>query len=389
MARILFYVQHILGVGHQTRAAAIARALRAAGLEVTYVTGGSEDLALDLNGATIVQLPPTRATDASFKTLVDENGHPIDANWEQRRRSLLLETFQNTAPDAVLIEGYPFARRRFQFELLPLLKAAKARGTPVAISVRDILVQKKNPDRVQETIDIVNTYCTTVLVHGDPAFIAFDETFPAADAIADKIQYTGYISSDSNTPNALISPPRKREGVVVSVGGGAVGAPLVRAALAARPLTRFRDAPWRIITGPNFPKSERLKLSAPEGVTLETFSTRFRDMLAQSALSVSQAGYNTIMDLLATETPAVLAPFSQDGETEQSVRAKLLANEAGFNVVSEAALTPSRLARAIDETALKHAPDPSAQPSSVKNAIRLNGASETAHRMVDLVALTP
>ena len=384
MARILFYVQHLLGVGHQTRAAAIARALRAAGLDVTYVTGGFEDLALDLGGADVVQLPPTRATDASFKSLIDDAGEPIDATWENRRRAALLQTFQSLAPDAVLIEGYPFARRRFRFELRPLLEAAQASDTPVAISVRDILVQKKNPDRVREVVEIIKNYCTAVLVHGDPALIPFDATFPAATEIADKITYTGYISSQPPAP-----PTGPRDGVVVSVGGGAVGGALIHAAIAARPLTKLRDTPWRILTGPNFPDCKRAKLSAAAGITIETFSADFRAILSRSALSISQAGYNTIMDLLATRTPAVLAPFSQGDETEQSIRAGLLAQNDRFSVVPEADLTPVHLARAIDEMMEIQRPDTPSQSIRTPLSVNINGAAETARHMVNLAALTP
>ena len=40
-ARVFFYVQHLLGIGHLRRAATIARALTGAGLDVTVVSGGS------------------------------------------------------------------------------------------------------------------------------------------------------------------------------------------------------------------------------------------------------------------------------------------------------------------------------------------------------------
>ena len=42
-ADVLFYVQHLLGVGHLRRAAVIAEALERAGLAVVFVTGGPPD----------------------------------------------------------------------------------------------------------------------------------------------------------------------------------------------------------------------------------------------------------------------------------------------------------------------------------------------------------
>ena len=60
--RILLYVQHLLGIGHQKRAATLTRALEAAGFAVTYVSGGFPVRGLDTGPADFVQLPPARAT---------------------------------------------------------------------------------------------------------------------------------------------------------------------------------------------------------------------------------------------------------------------------------------------------------------------------------------
>ncbi len=376
MARVLFYVQHLLGIGHQMRAAAITRAMTTIGLDVTYVTGGFTDTALNLGGVKIVQLPPVRAQDATFKTMLDEFGHPIDAAWENRRRDALLRAYSVTAPDVLLIEGYPFARRRFRFELLPLLQTAQESGVPVAVSVRDILAAKSNPARVQEVVDIVQKNCAAVLVHGDPSLITLDKTFAAAAKIADKIRYTGYVSAPSIS---LAQHAPTRNGVVVSVGGGAVGGTLLRCALAARPLTRLRDAPWRLITGPNLPKSDQHALARSGGVTIEQFNSDFRKILSHCALSISQAGYNTVMDVLATSAPSILVPFAQDGETEQTVRAKLLARHPGFQFISEAELTPARLAATVDAVV--------DAPPSPKNTLNRNGAAETAKILLGLTAL--
>ena len=39
-ARVLFYVQHLLGIGHLKRAEILAEAMAAAGLDVTVAYGG-------------------------------------------------------------------------------------------------------------------------------------------------------------------------------------------------------------------------------------------------------------------------------------------------------------------------------------------------------------
>src|SRR5207302_1427876 len=60
--RVFFYVQHLLGIGHLRRAATLARAMAAAGLDVLLVSGGAP-VPLDIGRARLRQLPPVRARD--------------------------------------------------------------------------------------------------------------------------------------------------------------------------------------------------------------------------------------------------------------------------------------------------------------------------------------
>jgi predicted glycosyltransferase len=137
--------------------------------------------------------------------------------------------------------------------------------------------------------------------------------------------------------------------VIVSTGGGAVAAPLVEAALGARALSPLDAATWRLLVGPNTPETEFQDLAAraPAGFVVERARPDFRALLARARLSISQAGYNTVLEVLAAGIPAVVAPFAAGSETEQSLRAGLLAERGMLTVVDEAALGPETLAAAV------------------------------------------
>lgn len=378
-ARILFHVQHLLGIGHARRAALIARALADHGLEVTVAFGGLPVPGLDFGAARVVPLPAVRAADSRFKVLLDASGAPIDAAWKARRAAMLLRLFEELRPDVLLVETYPFGRRAFRFELEPLLDAAHRRPDRplVAASVRDILVAKDDPARSAEMARVARVRFDLVLVHGDPRVIPFEATFPQAGAIADRIRYTGYVAAPRPARSA---PGTDGTGeVVVSVGGGAVGLPLLQAALAARPLSPLAAAPWRLLAGPDLPEAEvrALGAAAPAGVTVERARPDFPALLARCALSISQAGYNTVMDLLQARCRAVLVPFAAGGETEQPTRARLLAARGLATVVAEATLGPDTLADGI-RRALAAPPPPAF-------AIDLDGAAATARRIAEAV----
>jgi predicted glycosyltransferase len=375
--RVFFYVQHLLGIGHLRRAAAITRALGHHGLTVAFVAGGEPVSGLDLGGADLIQLPPARAGDSGFGSIVDAAGRSIDDAWRDRRRTALLAAFERWAPEAVLIELYPFGRRPFRFELRPLLDAAASRRPRPAIlcSVRDILVSRSDPQRTAEIVDIIRRRFDLVLVHGDPRLIEFGATFAAADAIAGQLRYTGYVVGESPT---IVDSRRGNGEILVSAGGGAVGAPLLQAAIAARPLTDVADQPWRLIAGPNLPEADFRALAATAGpdVGLERFRADFQTLLRNCRLSVSQAGYNTVMELLAAGTRAVVVPFAEGGETEQPVRARLLADRGFLTVVDPETLTPASLAAGID------AADRGARPAV---SFDLSGADGTARAIVEAI----
>ncbi|MEQ8345751.1 MAG: glycosyltransferase [Sneathiellaceae bacterium] len=363
MAKVLFYVQHLLGIGHLRRTATLTRAMQEAGIAVTVVSGGHEIPGLDLGGAELVQLPATRAVDESFKTLVDEDGAVVDEAWKAQRRDLLLAVWRRLAPDVVMTELFPFGRRQMRFELLPLLDEAQAARPRPAIlsSVRDILVAQAKPERNDEMLDLVERYFDKVLVHGDPALIPFDRTFPHARRIADRILYTGYVVDTSGRRGGPGSPGHDE--VIVSAGGGAVGRELLETAIAARPLSRHADACWRVLVGvaeSDAAFADLQRLAAGSGVrdgaiVVERARGDFPTLVSNARLSVSQGGYNTTMEVMRAGVPAVIVPYAARAETEQTLRAELLQARGLLHVVPQAELTPAVLAAACDAATAPHA----------------------------------
>jgi predicted glycosyltransferase len=187
-----------------------------------------------------------------------------------------------------------------------------------------------------------------VMVHADPRLAPFELTFPQAGRLGVRLHHTGYIAGAVG--RASKGGPGEGE-VVVSVGGGATGGPLLAAALDARASARGAGRlTWRLLVGHDLAAgalAERLA-RPPEGVVVEPARPDFPDLLANSAVSVSQAGYNTVVDVLAAEARAVLVPFARGGETEQTDRAKRLADLGVAIMLDERGLTAERLAAAVD-----------------------------------------
>lgn len=378
--RVLFYVQHLLGIGHLKRAATLARAMADQGLAVTIVSGGHDIPGLNIGDAAFIQLPSTRATDLFFKELVDEDDQPIDAAWKEHRAQALFEAYRTTNAHVLMFELFPFGRRQMRFEIEPVLRDAIGQADrPVIVSsVRDILVAQDKPERNEEMLQRVQDYFDHVLIHGDDALIPFDRTFPLAERIRDKLHYTGYVVDRSG--RSAINTGQGEGDVIVSAGGGAVGADLLKTAIAARALSKLHDRTWRILVGVTVDQTtfDALAALAGDGIIVERSRPDFTALVTNAALSISQGGYNTVMEVLEAGTRAVIVPYAGGAETEQTLRAQELARHTPIEVVAEAALSPQTLAAAVDASWGREAPE---------NAmLNTNGAPTSARLIAEWAA---
>jgi predicted glycosyltransferase len=321
----------------------------------------------------LVQLPWVRARDLAFSALVDADDRPLDDAFRAARRERLLALFTALRPQVVITEMFPFGRRAFRFELLPLLAAAAgASPRPWVIgSVRDILVPKPAPERYSWMRDLALARYDRVLVHTDPALIPFALTFPYANDLGARLLNTGYVVEAG-------PPAGAGEEVLVSAGGGRVGSALVAAALAARPLSRHSGRPWRVIAGDARDDASlgARRAGLPPGLLLERQRADFQNLLAKCLLSVSQAGYNTVVEVLRLGKPMVLVPFETATETEQRIRAERLSRLGLAEIVWESELTPSSLACAIDRVA--------SSPPEARPTLDLDGAARSARLIAEL-----
>ena len=372
--RVFFYVQHLLGIGHLARASRIASALSAAKFAVTLVTGGPPVQGFPPAGLAQVPLPPVTALDQAFSGLVDLDGNPVDEAYRERRRAALIAALETCRPDIVIIEAFPFGRRQMRFELMPLIAAVEAMEPKpfLLASVRDIVQERVKPGRHEETAALVAQHFDLVMVHGDPAFAPLELSFPLAGEIEPKIAYTGLVAGPAVPPSA------ERFDVVVSAGGGAAGASLAAAVPDAARRSGSAQR-WLLAAGPNLPDADysALERAAPANLTVCRFRRDFPNLLAACGVSVSQAGYNTVCDVLVAGCRSVLVPFTAGGETEQAARAWRLEQLGLARVLPEQGLTPALLAEAVDDALASGRPQP--------HAIDLDGAARTAELLNGLL----
>ncbi len=380
---VLIYCQHSMGMGHLVRSLAVAGAL-AKRFSVVFLNGGPVPHGVRVpHGVAVVHLPPVAQSPQGELVSLEEGRAVEDALDERRRR--ILNIFYDQRPGVVCIELFPFGRKKFAGELLPLLEAAHG-TTPrpvIVCSLRDILManrkdQQKHDDRAAE---LANRYFDAILVHADPRFARLEETFRPRVPLEIPVHYSGFVVAGSSKAPSHSPASASGGGILVSAGGGRYGMPLFRRVVEAFPrLWEAFHLPVRIVTGPFLAEEEYRELAeranAYPALAVQRFTADLHREMQGARVSISQCGYNTTLDILRSGVSALVVPFAAGRESEQRMRARRLEALGLVRVLEEHELSPQMLAAAVEQT-LQFTPAPM--------ALNLHGEEKTVEIIDDMV----
>jgi predicted glycosyltransferase len=359
--RVALLVTHLSGTGHLVRMLALARALAAAGAEPVAH--------LDAGGVELVQLPPLTVPDFDYARPRRADGAVASEADLATRREIVAARVAALAPAALVLETWPFGRRRLSGEFEAAIRAARAArpSARVVVSVRDVPEPPRKAGRIEEAAARLGAEVDLVLVHGEEEVLPLSRSWPLPAELAPRIRHTGYVGPPDR-PQAA-----RGDTVLVSAGGGETGGRLLaRAADAAG----HGGRPWHLLVGGEAAAERAAALRARQpGLCAEPVRADYPELLAGAAASVSRAGYNTVMDLAACRTPAVLVPFEAHGQREQAIRAEALAALPGVTVLREEELTAGALAEAAEAAARapRRAPWPLARDGAARAARAILG----------------
>lgn len=370
----LLYCQHSLGLGHFVRSLALAREL-ATKFDLTFINGGplptGKPLPPDVH---FEHLPPLRMLDNGQ---LDGDGE-VEAIFATRL-ARLLALAATLRPSLLIVELYPFGRKKFAVEIDPLIAAVRAHGGKIACSVRDVLVndradQARHDDRAARRL---NAQFDLVLVHSDERVFALRETFRPATAVTIPVRHTGYVVQP-----AVPAPPSQRsDTTLVTAGGGAVGHAIYAAAIAAQPLLWARMRwPMTIVAGPLFPEGDwgdlQARAAPVPGLTLHRSVPDMAALLGNAGRVVGQCGYNSALEIAQAAIPALYVPFARNHESEQTMRAMRLTTLGLCEWVAEAGLDGATLAdRLLGLSSAAH-----------RQCIDVAGAATSARLLTELAA---
>ena len=282
-------------------------------------------------------------------------------------------------PDLFIADRHPFG---IDGELRPVLSALRARGTATVLGLREVLDTPRVAAAEWEALggaEHVASFLDAIWVYGDAHVYDPRLTGELPPALARRAVLTGYLSHGrpagrgAGRPDVLPTGRREeptagcpadrptgrpvgrsaglgsarrssapeRPYMLTVLGGGSDGAALARLAVRSRPPRGHRHL---LITGPQMPDDEIAELralaetanraatahraagaAAAEGTTTVLRSAPdVPELIAEAASVVCMGGYNTLAEVMATTTPALVVPRTRRRQ-EQPRRAQALA----------------------------------------------------------------
>lgn len=339
--KIIHYCQHVLGMGHFFRSLEIARALDRE--EVIFVAGGPPpDQPLPPN-VKYRQLPGLCMNENFGGLMPTDEGRELEEVKEERTATLF-KIFEKEKPDVFLIELFPFGRKAFRFELLPVLdaiKKGKFGKVKVVCSLRDILVERNDGGKHEtRCVKYLNKYFDLLLIHSDPKIATLDETFQALDQIKIPYEYTGFAARKPaknvrDKIRADLNVTDSEKLLLASAGGGKVGGPLMQSVLESFIKWHPQNSRLLMLTGPFLDEEKFAGLcttaNGHNSIHIQRFAANFTDLLTAGDAMISMAGYNTCMDILTSCIPAAVFPFAQNHE--QRMRAERIAKHIPLEII--------------------------------------------------------
>ncbi|MBG6180253.1 glycosyltransferase family protein [Arthrobacter sp. CAN_A1] len=344
--RVVLYSHDSQGLGHTRRNLALAHSLAAnlpglTGRTVTglLVTGESQATRFDSpDDWDWVVLPGISKGSDGYAP----RNLAIDQSKLIRLRAQIMDAvLSEFRPHLVVVDRHAFGVDQELIAALSELKKARP-GCKVVLGLREILDTPKVARREWKALgdlDRLREYFDELWVYGDPTIHDPVKSGEIPGKLAPMVRYTGYLAAGRQSRRRTGSTGKPY--ILTMAGGGSDGkAVLLTAAKATVP----HGYEHLIVTGPQMPKEDRVLIEQSAAPGTRVISM-VRDGLAEmreAAAIVSMGGYNSVCEIMSTNTPALVVPRVSP-RREQLIRAESLARHELTDMCHPDQLTPQVL----------------------------------------------
>ena len=356
--RLALYSHDAKGLGHLRRNLALAHHLARAlpgltgrdvtGLVITGLAPGQEHRPPE--GFDWLVLPGVKKTGGVY---LPQRLRITREDLGLVRSALLSGVLTTFTPDLLIIDRHPYGVHQELREPLARLRQASP-DARVVLGLREVLDTPETVQREWEELgeaDTLRRLIDEVWVYGDASVHDLSATGEAPAALEERMRYTGYLAHGrdaaetthgSEASGALAGNAEVAEAfILTTAGGGSDGINLLRAAAAARVPDGYRHV---VVTGPQLDAArfhEVAQAAGPRTIVRRTWPGMSHH-IQRAAAVISMAGYNTVSEILASDTPALLVP-RETPRLEQFIRATALKDVGATDLLRVADLSAAAL----------------------------------------------
>lgn len=286
-------------------------------------------------------------------------------------RSELLNCFmRNYEPDLFMVNHVPYG---LYDELKPTLELPK-KGKRL-LTLRGILFDREKTNREYFKGDAekwINEKYDALFVHIDPNIFSLEENYDIPKELAEKIQYTGYLTCKSDITKEqarnMLGLDSDKHIVVASMGGGQGAIDIWKNVLEALKCNADAYDEAYVITGPYLEQEDYDFLkeceSSVKGLNVIKYTNNMIAWMKACDLFIGAAGSNMIGEVLATECNSILIP-RQVREVEQHVHSRILSDKGIVRMCELKDVLDGELTKLVNKAL--------SDPICGKNDIQMNG----------------
>ena len=356
--RLALYSHDAKGLGHLRRNLALAHHLARAlpgltgrdvtGLVITGLAPGQEHRLPE--GFDWLVLPGVKKAEGTY---LPQRLRITREDLGLVRSALLSGVLTTFSPDLLIIDRHPYGVHQELREPLARLRQASPRAR-VVLGLREVLDTPVTVQREWEELseaDTLRGLIDEVWVYGDSSVHDLSATGEAPAALEERMRYTGYLAHGrdaaetthgSEASGALAGNAEVAEAfILTTAGGGSDGINLLRAAAAARVPDGYRHV---VVTGPQLDAArfhQVAQAAGPRTIVRRTWPGMSHH-IQRAAAVISMAGYNTVSEILASDTPALLVP-RETPRLEQLIRATALKHAGAIDLLRVTDLSTAAL----------------------------------------------
>ncbi len=258
------------------------------------------------------------------------------------RSQLLQAALLGFSPDLVIIDRHIYGVwKELQQPLMHL--RVQHPSVKVVLGLREVLDEPEvaaaewealgDPEGLRALVD-------EVWVYGDRAVHDPIASGEAPRALADRIRFTGYLANGRRISDHG-EPMSPTPFVLTTAGGGSDGFELLRAAVA---MPHPAGHAHIVVTGPQLSDAEfdEVVANARPGTQVYRSWPGLSSQLSSAAAVISMGGYNTVTEILATTTPALIVP-RETPRLEQLIRATALSRHGAVHMMRSSQITAAAL----------------------------------------------